>query len=144
MRMHSQHNAGFQDYAGHAGVARNGLRLRLREVLRARRAEGRGLRISLLVLLCVASLMGAGVVQAAHVHDAPISLAAGKHVMLAPADVCPLCAATQAAMAATVQTTVQLLPRVERVALDAGRVRPPARRWSFEMFSRPPPADARS
>jgi len=96
--------------------------------------------MSLAVLLCVASLFGAGVVQAAHVHDAPISLAAGKHVLLAPADQCPLCAATHAAMAAAGETTVELLPRVERVTLAAGRERPPTRQWSFEMFSRPPPA----
>ena len=137
--MHSQFTAGGVGRA----CRRAGLWVRVCDELKARRAGGCGLRMSLVVLLCVASLFGAGVLQAAHVHDAPISLAAGKHVLLAPADQCPVCAATHVAMAAAAETTVELLPRVERVALAAGRVRPAARRWSFEMFSRPPPAGAR-
>ena len=93
----------------------------------------------LAVLLCLASLFSAGVVQAAHVHDAPISLAAGKHVLLAPAEDCPFCAATHVAMPATTETVVQLLPRVDRVVFGTARRVPPLRRWGYERFSRPPP-----
>ena len=109
--------------------------------MRARCANGCGLRVTLAVLLCMASLFGAGVVQAAHVHDAPISLAAGKHVLLAPADECPLCAATHVAMSTVVETSVQLLPRVDRVLFGTARRVPPLRRWGYERFSRPPPSE---
>ena len=91
------------------------------------------------MLLCLGSLLSAGVVQAAHVHDAPISLAAGKHVLLAPAEDCPLCAATQVALPGPSATTVQLLRRVECVAVGKAYWTPPLRRWRYELFSRPPP-----
>ena len=96
-------------------------------------------RLSLLVLLCVTMLFGASTAQACHVHERALKTQDGKAWVSAPVDECPLCAATHAALPIPEQTVAGLVPETALVApsrAESAHVE----RWSYELFSRPPPA----
>ena len=92
-----------------------------------------------LTLLCISVLCGASTAQACHAHGALLRNGDGKAQITAPVDECPLCAAPHAAMAAANESTVAVTPQTETL-LAGAPARPFRSGWSFDLFSRPPPA----
>ena len=90
------------------------------------------------VLLAVSLLFGVSTLEACHIHDTG-PRRDGLAQVSAPADACPLCAMPYAAMAAETRTTKTAIPEAGLVLLP-GALRVRAAVWSFELFSRPPPA----
>lgn len=98
-----------------------------------------------LATLCLLLVAALGTVQAAHVHgewlpradahvSAPVAASQGQGE-----ERCLLCVAMHTALRATLQVlpepVQEIAPRLSALLVDR-----PQRRWSFTMFSRPPPA----
>ncbi len=99
--------------------------------------------LRLLALFAVLLISGASTLQACHVHDEDLrSGQSSQHSVPGP-EHCPLCMAMHSAMPAAQHHAPDLVFALQEVAVAQRRAERP-RRWSYEMFSRPPPALARS
>lgn len=96
----------------------------------------------LLVMLCLSLLLCVSAAQACHGHDGLRS--DGKAQISAPLDTCPLCAVPHAVLPGVERVAAAELPPREQQMVPGVRARERAALWSFDLFSRPPPARLRS
>lgn len=99
-------------------------------------------RLWLLVVLCLSLLIGVSAAQACHVHEGLRS--DGKAQLSAPLDTCPLCAVPHASMPGVERAAVAGIPPREQQVAAIPLARGRSAMWSFDLFSRPPPASFRS
>ena len=99
--------------------------------------------LRLLALFAVLLISGASTLQASHVHDEDLRGGQSSQHSVPGPEHCPLCMAMHSAMPAAQHHAPDLVFALQEVAVSRRRAYRP-RRWSYEMFSRPPPARERS
>ncbi len=95
--------------------------------------------VRLIAVMCALVICLASTAQACHSH-ADLSSGTSKNSQQnAPApDHCPLCVAMHSALPATLNAASEPVLEIQRVTFKAVELER-LQRWSFELFSRPPP-----
>ena len=109
---------------------------------RPQTGERRAGWLRLLALLCLLLVSVASTVQVCHVHGELASTSGNsrdsRDSRQTVPDHCPLCAAMHSALPTTAHTDTEPVLQVQTVLLQAVQVAR-VQRWSYELFSRPPP-----
>jgi hypothetical protein len=102
-------------------------------------AERKPIWLRLIAMLCVLLISIASTAEVCHSHP-DLSSASKNSQRNAPApDHCPLCVAMHTALPATAQTSPDPVLQVQMIVPRTVALQR-ALRWSYELFSRPPPA----
>ena len=99
--------------------------------------------LRVLALLCLMLLSVASTEQACHIHAEIAAKSSGsqdsRDSRQTVPDHCPLCVAMHSALPATAHTAPEPVLQIQAVLLQAVQTQR-NQRWSYELFSRPPPA----
>jgi hypothetical protein len=95
--------------------------------------------LRLIGMLCLLLICVASTAQVCHTHLETASTSKDSHQNVPGPDHCPLCVAMHSALPATASAAPEPLLQVQAVLFHAVELQR-LQRWSFDLFSRPPPA----
>jgi hypothetical protein len=94
--------------------------------------------LRLVGILCLALICVASTAEVCHTHTEAASTSKDSQQNVPGPDHCPLCVAMHSALPATANTVPEPVLQVQMVLFKAVELQR-LQRWSFELFSRPPP-----
>ncbi len=94
--------------------------------------------LRLIGMLCLLLICVASTAEVCHTHSETTSTSKDSRQNVPGPDHCPLCVAMHSALPATANTVPEPVLQVQMVLFKAVELQR-LQRWSFELFSRPPP-----